>query len=83
MSWRRISSIRIALLLGVALSALRFSGCRYLELLDLRALDYRLQQRGVQAGSPDVVIVAVNDPAWSSSGAGRGRDRWWRSWSTA
>ena len=68
MSWRRISSIRIALLLGVALSALRFSGCRYLELLDLRALDYRLQQRGVQAGSPDVVIVAVDDPSLEQFG---------------
>ncbi|HVN87092.1 MAG TPA: adenylate/guanylate cyclase domain-containing protein [Candidatus Binatia bacterium] len=59
--WRQLTPIRIALLLGLALSALRFSQCRYLELLDARAVDYRLIQRGVRPGAGDVLIVAIDD----------------------
>jgi len=59
--WHHLSSFRIALILGLLLSVLRFQGCRYLDLIDLRARDYRLVQRGAQAGSPDIVIVAVDD----------------------
>lgn len=58
---RSLTSLRIAALLGLALALLRFSGCRYLQLFDLRAIDYRLLQRGPQAASPDIVIVAVDD----------------------
>ncbi|HUI25854.1 MAG TPA: adenylate/guanylate cyclase domain-containing protein, partial [Candidatus Kryptonia bacterium] len=59
--WRLLTPIRIALLLGVVLSALRFSQCRYLDLVDVRAVDYRLIQRGVQPASPEIVVVAVDD----------------------
>jgi adenylate cyclase len=56
-----LTPLRIAVVLGVLLSGLRLAGCRYLELLDVRGVDYRLLQRGVQPASPDVVIVAVDD----------------------
>ncbi|HVO22748.1 MAG TPA: adenylate/guanylate cyclase domain-containing protein [Candidatus Margulisiibacteriota bacterium] len=61
MIWQRLTPFRIALLLGFALSVLRFNGCHYLELIDVRAVDYRFLQRGVQPASPDVVIVAIDD----------------------
>jgi adenylate cyclase len=61
MIWQRLTPFRIALLLGLLLSALRLNGCRYLELVDVRAVDYRFLQRGVQPASPDVVIVAIDD----------------------
>ena len=65
---RSLTSFRIALLLGLALSLLRFSGCRVLGLLDLRAIDYRLLQRGPQAASTDIVIVAVDDASVAELG---------------
>lgn len=65
---RRLTPLRIALLLGITLSLLRLGGCRPLDLLDLRALDYRLLQRGSQAPSPDVVVVAVDDASITSIG---------------
>jgi adenylate cyclase len=40
---------------------LRFSGCHYLELIDVRAVDYRFLQRGVQPASPEVVILGIDD----------------------
>src|SRR5512143_2790345 len=61
MIWRRLTPFRIALLLGLGLSVLRFNGCHYLELIDVRAVDYRFLQRGVRPASPDVVIVAIDD----------------------
>jgi adenylate cyclase len=61
MIWQRLTAFRIALAVGLALSVLRFEGCHYLELTDVRAIDYRLLQRGVQPASPDVVIVAIDD----------------------
>ncbi len=57
----RLTPFRIALLLGLVLSVLRFNGCHYLELVDVRAVDYRFLQRGLQSASPDVVIVAIDD----------------------
>ena len=66
--WQHLSSFRIAVLLGVVLSVLRFHGCHYLDLIDLRARDYRLVQRGVQAGSADIVIVAVDDASLEQFG---------------
>jgi adenylate cyclase len=61
MIWQRLTPFRIAVLLGLALSVLRFSQCRYLELVDVRAVDYRLLERGVERASPDIVIVAIDD----------------------
>jgi adenylate cyclase len=57
----RMSSLRLALLLGTMLSLLQFRGCSYLDLIELRTRDYRFLQRGVRAASPDIVIVAVDD----------------------
>jgi adenylate cyclase len=58
---RHFTPLRIALLLGLSLSVLRFDGCRYLGLIDMRATDYRLLQRGMRNASPDVMVVAVDD----------------------
>jgi adenylate cyclase len=66
--WKRLTPWRIAVILALALSALRVSGCRYLELIDVRAVDYRLLQRGVQTASPEVVIVAVDNPSVEALG---------------
>ena len=38
---------------------LRFSGCRYLDLLDLRTIDYRLLQRGPQPALGDTMVVPM------------------------
>jgi adenylate cyclase len=56
-----LTPLRIALGLGVLLALLRLDGCRYLDLMDARAIDYRLLQRGPEPVAPDVVIVAVDD----------------------
>ena len=61
MIWPRLTPFRIALFLGLVLSVLRLEGCHYLELADVRAIDYRFLQRGVQPASPEVVIVAIDD----------------------
>ncbi|MFQ5665972.1 MAG: CHASE2 domain-containing protein [Candidatus Binatia bacterium] len=66
--WQRLTPLRIALLLGLALSALRFHGCQYLELIDARVQDYRFLQRGVEPASPDIVIVAVDDASLEKVG---------------
>ena len=66
--WHRVTPLRIALVLGSLLSILRFGGCRYLELIDVRAVDYRLLQRGPQPASADVVIVAVDDQSLEDVG---------------
>jgi adenylate cyclase len=68
MSRQRFTPLGIALLIGGLVSVLRIGGCRPLDLLDLRALDYRLQQRGVQAAAPQVVIVAVDDASLADVG---------------
>ncbi len=74
MIWQRFTPFRIALLLGVLLSVLRFNGCHYLELVDVRAVDYRFLQRGAQNGLPEVVIVAIDDASIEQ----RGRWPWSR-----
>ena len=58
---RFVTPIRIALLIGAALSVLRFQGCLYLHLTDVRAMDYRMLQRGEKEPGKDVVIVAIDD----------------------
>ncbi|MFI5367176.1 MAG: CHASE2 domain-containing protein, partial [Candidatus Binatia bacterium] len=65
---KSLTPFRIAAILGVALALLRFAGCHYLELFDLRAIDYRLLQRGPQPASPDIVIVAVDDASVAELG---------------
>ena len=60
--------MRLALLIGVALSVLRFQGCLYLSLTDIRAMDYRLLQRGVLKPGPEVVIVAIDDDSVATIG---------------
>jgi adenylate cyclase len=66
--WKRLSSLHIAIFLGVVLSVFRFHGCRYLDLLDLRARDYHLLQRGVGEAFADIVIVAVDDASLEQFG---------------
>jgi adenylate cyclase len=65
---RRLSPLRIAVLLGVILSIVRFVGFAPLSLLDARAVDLRLLARGRQPASPDVVIVAVDNPSIAQVG---------------
>jgi adenylate cyclase len=59
--WQHLTPLRIALLVGLILSALRFEGCLYLHLTDRRAMDYRMLQRGTIEPGPDVVIAAIDD----------------------
>src|SRR5262245_43175759 len=61
MIWRRLTPLRIALLLGIVLAALRAGKWRYLELADMRAMDYHFLERGQQRPLPDVVLVAIDD----------------------
>jgi adenylate cyclase len=78
MIWQRLTPFRIAILLGLLLSVLRLSGFRYLELVDVRAVDYRLIARGVEPGSPDIVIVAIDNDSIAKLG------RWpWSRWRMA
>jgi len=65
---RLFSPLRIATLVGVLVSILRLTGCEYPDLADLRAMDYRLLQRGVQPGARAVVIVAVDDRSVATIG---------------
>ncbi|HEY2773230.1 MAG TPA: adenylate/guanylate cyclase domain-containing protein [Candidatus Binatia bacterium] len=58
----------IAALLGVVLAVLRFIGIAPLALLDARAIDLRLLARGRQPGSPEAVIVAVDDASIAEIG---------------
>jgi adenylate cyclase len=60
MARQRLTPLAIALIIGLGVSMLRIGGCRSLDLLDLRALDYRLLQRGPQPASDQVVIVAID-----------------------
>jgi len=58
---RRVVPLILALMMGCAMVALRVGGAKPLELLELRAFDYRLQQRGPETPSSDVVLVTVDD----------------------
>lgn len=57
----RLTPFQTALLLAVALSALRFSGCAVFEVLDTRAIDLRLRYRGPISPADEIAIVAVDD----------------------
>jgi len=59
--WQYLTPFRIAVILGIGLSALRYSGCHSLELVDTRGLDYRFIWRGPRPPAPEVVIVAIDD----------------------
>jgi adenylate cyclase len=68
MSWRQFTSVRIALLLGLLLAALRFENPDFLQALDARALDYRLRLRGPIQPAGQVVIVAIDDQSLAQVG---------------
>ncbi len=68
MIWQFLTPVRIALLLAAALGVLRFQGCLYLHLTDVRAMDYRLLQRGIERPGPEVVIVAIDDASLEDVG---------------
>jgi adenylate cyclase len=86
MKRRNWTPIIIALIIGAAVSVLRvFGGAveadnrlrwlfRPLELLDLRALDFRFDVRGESPAAPEVVIVAIDDESITE----RGRWPWSR-----
>ena len=63
MRGRLLTPLRIALLFAVGLGVLRFQNWTYLYLTDVRAMDYRLLQRGPVPTSGHVVIVAIDDPS--------------------
>lgn len=60
MTRKRLTPLAIALFLGLFVSGLRLGGCRPLDLLDMRALDARLLQRGVEPADAEIVIVAID-----------------------
>ncbi len=57
----RLTSLRLALIVGVVLSAVRLVGCSGLDWIDTRTVDYRLVRRGPAQASPEVAIVAIDD----------------------
>jgi len=59
MSRKRFTPVAIALTIAGAVSLLRLIGWTPLELLDLRALDYRLTRRGVQPVAPGPGCVCL------------------------
>jgi adenylate cyclase len=59
--WQQLTPMRIALIVGLLLSALRFEGCLYLHLTDRRAMDYRMLQRGTLEPGSEVAIAAIDD----------------------
>jgi adenylate cyclase len=58
---RLLTPLRIAFAIGMVLSVARFQGCLYLHLTDVRAMDYRLLQRGIVDPGPEAMVVAVDD----------------------
>jgi adenylate cyclase len=78
---RRAVPLVLALLMGCAVAALRIDSdlarsdhgaswhpSRPLDLLELRAYDFRLQARGHEAPAPEVVLVAVDDASLTEVG---------------
>jgi adenylate cyclase len=59
--WQHLTPFRAGLLVALVLSLSRISGCLYLDLIDVRAMDFRLMQRGEIEPGPEVVIVAVDN----------------------
>jgi adenylate cyclase len=68
MNLRRWAPLALALTIGLVVSLLRVYGWRPVDLLDLRALDYRFLVRGPQPAAPEVVIVAVDDASLAEVG---------------
>src|SRR4051794_26915829 len=68
MSRQRFRPLALAVLIGVAVTALRIVGCGPLDRLDMRALDGLLLQRGGGPPAPEVVIVAVDDASLKELG---------------
>jgi adenylate cyclase len=68
MSRQRLTPLLLALIIGASVSVLRIRGCRPLDLLDLRALDYRLAQRGTEPVGSEVVIVAIDNASLKEVG---------------
>jgi adenylate cyclase len=62
------SPMGIALLMGLALSVLRFAGCAPLLTLDVRSVDLRLLARGPLPPAEGVVIVAVDNASIAEVG---------------
>jgi len=65
---RALTPLRIALLIAIAMSTMLFRGCLYLDLSDLRAMDYRLLQRGPITPGDEVLIVAVDNASLARIG---------------
>jgi adenylate cyclase len=59
--WHYLTPLRAGILVAVVLSVSRISGCLYLDLIDVRAMDFRLMQRGEIEPGPEVAIVAVDN----------------------
>lgn len=57
----RFTELWLALAIGLIFATLRLFGFRPIEILELRALDYRLGQRERSERSDDVAIVAVDN----------------------
>ena len=53
--------MRSALVISGFFAVLRFAGCPFVDLVDVRATDFRFVQRGPRDASPEVAIVAVDD----------------------
>lgn len=68
MRGKLLTPLRIALLFAVGLGVLRFQNWTYLYLTDVRAMDYRLLQRGPVPTSGHVVVVAIDDPSVDNVG---------------
>ena len=68
MTRHRLTTLAIALVIAVGLSALRIAGCAPLERIDMRALDGRLLQQGGGPVAPEVVIVAVDNASIAELG---------------
>jgi adenylate cyclase len=68
--WVRLglTPLRLACLMALLLGVVRWQGCRYLDLVDARAVDYRLLQRGARSGTAQVVIVGIDDRSLAEFG---------------
>jgi len=64
----RLRPLAIALGIGLTVSLLRIGGCRPLDLIELRALDFRLWQRGGGVTAPEVLVVAIDDASLGKVG---------------
>ncbi len=68
MSWRLFTPVRIALLVGGFVAALCWQHFDYLSRIDIRAMDFRLLQRGPIEPLPNIVVVAVDNESLAQVG---------------